>query len=158
MPVVHLAPEVDRPVPTPRWAVVADRAWPKAAVVGWVALYAAALVWSTVVFIEPIFGYYGYVARDYSIADLALAVEGTVIVALTLPVRCRRPSEVGQVFLTATVAVPVLWMPVLYGPLDNTQVAKLVLSTTGAFVLIWLALRVRVCVFRVLKVPDRLAF
>lgn len=158
MSVAHPASEVDHPAPTPRWMVVVDRAWPKAAVVGWVAVYTAALVWSTVVFIEPVFGYYGFIPRDYSSADLLLAIEGTIIVALTLPARCRRPSEVGQVFLTATVAVPVLWMPVLYGPLGSAQVAKLVLCTTGAFVFIWLTLRGRTGAFGVLKMPDRLTF
>lgn len=107
----------------------------------WTWVYVAALVWSTKTFIEPYFGYYGFVTRTATLAEWLLTIEGTFLVALTMPARSRRPSEVAQIFLIATVAVPVLWIPLLYGPLDSTRVSLLALSTTGAFGLMWLVLR-----------------
>lgn len=133
--------------------------WPrlgaKVGVLTWMSVYVAALVWSTHVLIEPYFGYYGFIPRSWSLAEALLVVEGTVVVALTLPARCRRPSEVGQLFLAITVAVPVLWMPLLYGPLDATQVGRLALSTTAAFWLIWLTLRGPRHPFAAFELPRR---
>lgn len=113
----------------------------KAAVVGWAWGYVVVFLWSTHTLIAPLFGYYGYVPRFASVTETLLVVEATFVVALTLPSQCRRPSEVGQIFLAATVAVPVLWMPLLYGPLDAAQVCRLAMSTSAAFCLIWICLR-----------------
>lgn len=133
--------------------------WPRLSatfsVLAWMGLYVVTLLWSTHVFIEPVFGYYGFVPRSRNLTEVLLAVEGTIVVALTLPATCRRPSEVAQIFLAVTVAVPVLWMPVLYGPLDTSQVTRLILSTSGAFGLIWLILRGPRHPFAAFELPRR---
>ena len=132
-----------------------SRVMAKWVVLVWMWIYVAALLVSTHTLIAPYFGYYGFVPRDWTLTEALLVVEGTCVVALTPPARCRRPSEVAQLFLAVTVAVPVLWIPLLYGPLDGSQVGKLSLSTTGAFALIWLALRGTRHPFSVLELSRR---
>lgn len=136
-----------------RASVIWSRVTARAAVVGWVWIYVIALVWATETLIAPFFGYYGFYSRDYTATEVLLTVEGTFLVALLLPARCRRPSDVAQLFLTVTVAIPVLWMPLLYGPLDREQVCKLALCTTVAFGLMWLVLRGRPRTFVPIAVP-----
>lgn len=122
-----------------------DDIWPRVAarlvVLGWTAVYVAAVIWSTATLIAPLFGYYGFVSRSSTLVEWLVVLECTVFVALTMAPRCRRPSEVAVLFLVLTVAVPVMWIPLLYGPLDSRQVCLLALSTAGAFGLVWLVLR-----------------
>lgn len=149
------APSVAPVTPSEPGGVTWSRLMARWPVVSWTWLYVGAFVWSTKVFIEPWFGYYGFVTRSATLTEWLLVVEGTFLVALMIPGRCRRPSEVAQVFLTATVAVPVLWMPLLYGRLDAAQVSLLALSTTSAFGLMWLVLRGARLPFLPLKLPRQ---
>lgn len=133
--------------------------WPRVTgrlvVLAWTAVYVAALLWSTATLIAPWFGYYGFVPREATFVEWLTVIEGTVLVALTMPARCRRPSEVAVLFLVLTVAVPVMWIPLAYGPLDSSQVCLLALTTAGAFGLIWLTLRGSRRTFSVVKLPRQ---
>lgn len=133
--------------------------WPRVAarlvVLGWTAVYVVALLWSTATLIAPLFGYYGFVPRSSTFVEWLVVAECTVLVALTMPAHCRRPSDVAVLFLVLTVAVPVMWMPLVYGPLDTAQVCLLALCTAGAFGLIWLILRGTRTTFSVVKLPRQ---
>ncbi|WP_157210004.1 hypothetical protein [Nocardioides aequoreus] len=106
-----------------------------------VGLYTLALVWSVDTLIAPVFGYQGYVDRSWSLFELVGAIVATVVLSLTVDPDGRLPSDVARLFLLLTTAVPVVWIPMLYGTLSTLQVQNLMLTVTASFVLIALALR-----------------
>lgn len=106
----------------------------------WVGVYVTTLLWAVRVVIAPGFGYQGYVARDPTPLDLAVGSLSTAIVAMTVTPRCRRPSDVAHLFLALTTAIPVIWVPIFYGPLSSPQVQQLSASVAVAFLVIRLCL------------------
>lgn len=105
-------------------------------VVAWVGVYVAALLWSVDTLIAPVFDYQGYVPRSPQALEVLLAVVGTMTVAAALAPEGRRPSDLARLFLVLTTAVPVIWIPLLYGALDTVQVQNLILSVTAGFLLV----------------------
>lgn len=108
----------------------------RARVLVWMGVYVVTLMWSINTLVAPLFAYQGYVSRDTSALELVLAGGATIVLALVLPPTCRVPSDVARLFLTLTTAVPVIWVPVFYGPLDTVQVQDLALAVMLSFVII----------------------
>jgi len=94
------------------------------------------LLWATVNVIAEPFYYLGYRERSYDLGELAISAVGTVALAVSCPVRWRWPSAGAYSFLGVTIAVPVLWIPVLYGPLSTGQLLLLQASTVTCFAII----------------------
>lgn len=110
-------------------------------VIAWMAVYVATLLGSVRVLVAPLFAYQGYVPRDSTWLEIFLAAAATFVIALGLPATCRIPSDVARLFLVLTTAVPVIWVPVLYGPLDTVQVQNLALAVMVSFVVIAVCVR-----------------
>lgn len=108
--------------------------WPVGALISG-AVFSTSLVTITALFIAPSFAYMGYSSRETSTPEMVIAALSTLILVLLLPHRWRYPSHVAFSFLSATVGLPVILIPLYWGSLDTEQLTLLHLSTVGAFAL-----------------------
>lgn len=97
--------------------------------------YVAALLLIVDATIADLFAYQGYVAREWSVWEILVGFGATVGMSLCLHWSVRRPSQAAYVFLVATVGLPVLWIPVFYGPLPSPRVEILQVATLLTFLL-----------------------
>lgn len=100
------------------------------------AIFCALLAGVTASLIAPHFAYMGYRPRDYSTWDLSVAVGcGSALVLLT-PQRWRYPSHVAFSFLTATVALPIIVLPLCWGSLSTGELMHLYGTTLASFAIV----------------------
>lgn len=99
-------------------------------------VFSLALVLVTTRFIAPSFGYLGYGERSYSTAELTITIFAVTGIGLLLPARWRYPSHAAFAFLVATIALPVLVIPVAFGQLPSDTLLVLQLTTTATFGLV----------------------
>ncbi|WP_145225687.1 O-antigen polymerase [Rudaeicoccus suwonensis] len=96
-------------------------------------LYGALIVVVTSHFIAGPFRYLGYDARNWSLVDvLQCGVMLLILGSMNYP-QWRYPSHVAYTFLVATVAVPIIVIPVFWGPLTASGVLTLQVTTLAAF-------------------------
>jgi hypothetical protein len=107
---------------------------------GSTAVFVWTLLFLTGRFVAGPFRYLGYSERYAGMIEIILAVVASAVVAVAVPARWRRASDCAYAFLTATVALPVLWIPVAYGPLAENQVIVLQVTTATCFLLMRLVL------------------
>lgn len=98
--------------------------------------YALLLVLITARLIAEPFRYLGFDDRPWSSLDLALWVGSTCVLGLINYVRWTRPSQVAFTFLLATVAVPVVSIPVFWGSLTSWGLFVLQVMTIASFLVI----------------------
>ena len=93
----------------------------------------------TAMLIARRFAYLGYHYRSVGLLDVVGGVVALVLVALSLPDRITRPSGSALWFLACTVAVPVVGIPILFGPLSTPTLLMWQLAVAAAFGLMrWL--------------------
>lgn len=107
-------------------------------------------------FVAEPFRYLGYNERVATTTEVGFAVAASAVLAVVAPPQWRRASDSAYAFLIATVALPVLWIPVFYGPLQQDQVAMLQLIAVAGFLAMRLTLVGERRSLRVLVVPRQL--
>jgi len=96
-------------------------------------VYIGALLTATHYFISDQFSYLGYVDRSASWSEILAAIGISGLLILLAPAKWDYPSKAAFAFLLATIAIPVVWLPVLYGPLNTANLVTLHLAVAGAF-------------------------
>lgn len=104
--------------------------------------------------IAPHFAYQGYTDRDWVSAEVIRAIVMTVLLGLLLSKRSERVGMFALLFLAATVAVPLLWVPVFYGPLNGAGLLQLHLLTTVCFGVLFGFVILPTNPIRILRLPD----
>lgn len=101
------------------------------------AAFALAVLFVTRELIAPSFSYQGYTSRDWDTWEIVRAAAATAVFGLVASVRSNRTASFAVGFLVATVAIPLLWIPVFYGILDGAGVLQLHLATFFGFGILW---------------------
>lgn len=101
------------------------------------AAFALAVLFVTRELIAPSFSYQGYTFRDWGTWEIVRAAVVTSIFGLLASSRSSRTASFAVGFLVATVAIPLLWIPVFYGVLDGVGVLQLHLATFFGFGILW---------------------
>ena len=105
-------------------------------------LYSAAFMYATKTLISPQQGFVGYEYRPAEVLAVLLGVLGTSLIGVLVSKPAARPSAFAIAFLAATVGLPLLWVPVWYGPLDDPRVIELQLATIACFVILSIVPRI----------------
>lgn len=105
-------------------------------------LYSATFMYVTKVLISPRHGFVGYEHRPSEDATVLLGILCTAIIGGLVSKPTVRPSAFAIAFLAATVGLPLIWVPVHYGPLDESQVVKLQILTIVCFSILSLVPRI----------------
>lgn len=129
----------------------------KTAGIGWRLLaffvFTAAFLTVTIKIIAPPFFYIGFVKREWFLWEIVLATCVSITLAMIIATRTNRSSSYAQAFLVSTVAIPVVWIPMLYGPLDSRQVLALQGITLLCFSIIAGITATESTGFRLLYIP-----
>lgn len=96
-------------------------------------VFSATLLYLVSAFIAGPFDYLGYQSRDATLTQLLAGVFCTLVLAATVRGNWTRPSDCAYDFLVAVVALPAVWIPVFYGPLEPGLVVQLQLVALAAF-------------------------
>lgn len=97
-------------------------------------LYTAVLLVVVDQIIAAPFAYQGYVPRSWSAWEMMVgglctgALIGCLFIVIT------RPSQAAYLFLVATVGIPIVWIPVFYGPLPAPRVEVLQICAALTFI------------------------
>lgn len=119
-------------------------------------LYIGLLLVSMRLFVQVPFAYLGYVPRHFDAPELAGATILSIVLLALTPQRWTQPSHVSYGFMIATVALPIVWVPLLYGPLSHANLRILYVAVGGAFVLMRVCLAGNRTPLRLITVPPRL--
>ena len=96
-------------------------------------VYVAGVLIATKYFISERFAYQGYVGRDFRWPEICVAFLVTVFLVTLARTEWAMPSHAAFAFLLATIAMPVIWIPVFYGPLDAANLIVLQLGVVSTF-------------------------
>ncbi len=118
--------------------------------------FVGTLLYLVSAFVAGPFGYLGYISKDVSATQLVTGASCTLILAATVRGTWTRPSDCAYGFLVAVVALPALWIPAFYGPLEASLVVQLQLIVLGAFIATRIALAGGRRTLRPLVLPKHL--
>src|SRR5689334_17734175 len=93
-------------------------------ILAFIALYQ----WAYVNWLSPAFDYYGFAYHSPPGKYLALAWACSVLPALWMPLRIKRPSQVAYWVLYLTVVIPSLFIPFFLGLNDSSEIVWLAIT------------------------------
>lgn len=120
------------------------------------AVYVGALLLVMRLYIQQPFAYLGYVVRDPSAIEPVAAVCVTALLLTLTPTVWLQPSHMAYALLVAVVALPSVWVPLIYGPLNSAKLSTLYGAVTLSFVLLRWCLAGERKPLTLITVPPRL--
>lgn len=120
------------------------------------AVYVGALLLVMRLYIQQPFAYLGYVVRNPSAVESVAAVCVTALLLTLTPTIWLQPSHTAYAFLVAVVALPSVWVPLIYGPLNAAKLSTLYGAVALSFALLRWCLAGERKPLTLVAVPPRL--